>query len=127
MKQVIRTHQAAQPSGTYSQAIKTANFVFLAGQIGLHPETNKLVEGGIEAQLRQTWENVKAVVVAAGGDLQQIVKITVFLQDLAHAPLVNQSMQAHFTEPYPARSMVQVAALPKQALVEIEAILVLGD
>jgi len=126
-KEIIRTDQAPQAIGTYSQAVKAGNAVYLSGQIPLVPETMELVAGAMEAQIRRVFENLKAVARAAGGDLSDVVKLNVFLTDLAHFPLVNQVMAEYFSEPFPARAAVGVAALPKGAEVEMDAVLVLSD
>lgn len=125
-REVIRTDQAPQAIGTYSQAIRAGNTVYLSGQIPLVPATMELVTGDMEAQVRRVFENLKAVAEAAGGGLKDVVKLNVFLTDLAHFPLVNQVMAQYFQEPYPARAAVGVAALPKGAAVEMDAVMVLG-
>ena len=122
---VIRTDQAPQAIGTYSQAIRTGNTVYLAGQIPLVPETMMLVDGDMRAQIRRVFENLAAVAGAAGGSLQDVVKLNVYLTDLGHFPLVNEVMAQYFREPYPARAAVGVAALPKGAAVEMDAIMAL--
>ncbi|TCT23865.1 RidA family protein [Thiobaca trueperi] len=126
-RHVIRTDQAPQAIGTYSQAIRVGNTVYLSGQIPLVPETMELVAGDMEAQIRRVVENLRAVAQAANGGLADIVKLNVFLTDLGHFPLVNQVMSEYFDEPYPARAAIGVAALPKGAGVEMDAIMVLGD
>jgi reactive intermediate/imine deaminase len=123
-KQIISTNQAPAAIGTYSQAVKVGNTVYLSGQIGLDPATMQLVEG-IEAQVRHVFDNLKAVVEAAGGNLSDIAKINIFLTDLANFALVNSIMAEYFTQPYPARAAVGVASLPRGALVEADAIMVL--
>ena len=125
MKLAIQTHQAPTPIGIYSQAIKIENTVYLSGQIPLEPHSGNLITTSIEAQVEQVFKNLSAVAQAAGGHLDKIVKLTIFLTDLADFPVVNSTMAKYFHEPYPARSTVQVAALPKGAAVEVEAILVL--
>ena len=127
LKEIIRTDQAPQAIGTYSQAVKLGNTVYLSGQIPLVPETMELVAGDMEAQIRRVFDNLQAVARAAGGDLSDVVKLNVFLTDLGHFPLVNQVMAAYFAEPFPARAAVGVAALPKAASVEMDAVLVLSD
>ncbi|MCR4346320.1 MAG: RidA family protein [Sulfuricaulis sp.] len=122
---VIKTDKAPQAIGTYSQAIKTGNTVYLAGQIPLVPETMVLVDGDMRAQIRRVFENLVAVAKASGGSLQDVVKLNVYLTDLGHFPLVNEVMAQYFREPYPARAAVGVAALPKGAAVEMDAIMVL--
>jgi len=126
-RSVIHTQQAPQAIGTYSQAVKSGNTVYLSGQIPLVPETMKLVEGDMEAQVRRVFDNLSAVCEAAGGSLAEIIKLNIFLTDLGHFPLVNQVMAEYFREPYPARAAVGVAALPKDAAVEMDAVLVLND
>lgn len=124
LKEAIQTKNAPLPAGTYSQAIKVGNTVYLAGQIPTDPHTNELVTG-TEAQFDQVFKNMAAVAEAAGGKLDQIVKLTVYLLDFGHFPLVNATMAKYFSEPYPARTTIGVATLPKNAIVEIEAIMVL--
>ncbi len=126
-KEIIRTDQAPQAIGTYSQAVKVGRTVYLSGQIPLVPESMELVAGDMEAQIRRVFDNLLAVARAAGGDLSDVVKLNVFLTDLAHFPLVNQVMAEYFVEPFPARAAVGVAALPKGAEVEMDAVLVLSD
>ena len=123
-KEVISTNHAPQAIGTYSQAVKTGNTVYLSGQIPLVPETMEMVKGNIELQIRQVFENLQAVAVAAGGGLEDIVKLNVFLVDLANFPVVNEVMAEYFSEPYPARAAIGVAALPKAAGVEMDAVIV---
>lgn len=125
MKLAIQTKQAPTPIGIYSQAIKIENTVYLSGQIPLEPHSGNLVTTSIEAQVEQVFKNLSAVADAAGGNLNKIVKLTIFLTDLADFPVVNAIMAKYFHEPYPARSTVQVVALPKGVAVEVEAILVL--
>lgn len=122
-KQIIKTPNAPAAIGTYSQATRYAETVYLSGQIALDPQRMVLVDGGIEAQIHQVFKNLTAVCEAAGGNLGQILKLTVFLADMADFPSVNQIMAEYFEEPYPARAAVGVAALPKGALVEMDAIL----
>ena len=126
MRRVIHTANAPAAIGTYSQAIQTGNTVYLSGQIGLEPKSMQLVEG-IEAQIRQVFDNVKAVCEAADGSLADIAKINIFLIDLANFQLVNQIMGEYFAEPYPARAALGVASLPRGALVEMDGVLVLAD
>jgi len=126
-RSVIHTPQAPQAIGTYSQAVRSGNTVYLSGQIPLVPETMEMVEGNTEAQIRRVFDNLSAVCGAAGGSLAAIVKLNIFLTDLGHFPLVNQVMAEYFQEPYPARAAVGVAALPKDASVEMDAVLVLDD
>ncbi|NOU20847.1 MAG: RidA family protein [Methyloglobulus sp.] len=125
-KTIINTELAPQAIGTYSQAVKADQTVYLSGQIPLIPETMQLVEGDISVQIAQVFNNLKAVAEAAGGNLSDIVKLNVFLVDLSHFPIVNEIMGHYFQEPYPARAAVGVAALPKSAQVEMDAIMVLN-
>lgn len=124
-REIISTPHAPQAIGTYSQAVRVGQTVYLSGQIPLVPETMDMVEGDMEAQIRRVFDNLAAVAEAAGGHLQQTVKLNVYLTDLAHFPLVNQVMSSYFTEPYPARAAIGVASLPRGAQVEMDAILVL--
>ena len=126
-RQIISTDQAPRAIGTYSQAVRVGDTVYLSGQIPLVPETMELVEGDMEAQIRRVFENLRAVARAAGGDLGDLVKLNVFLADLGHFPLVNHVMAEYFQEPYPARAAVGVAALPKGAAVEMDAVLLLDS
>ena len=123
VRETIATEHAPQAIGTYSQAVRAGSTVYLSGQIPLDPASMQLVDQDMRAQVRRVLDNLKAVAQAAGGDLDQVVKLTVFLTDLAHFPLVNEVMQEYFTQPYPARAAVGVAALPKDAGVEMEAIM----
>jgi reactive intermediate/imine deaminase len=122
---IITTDQAPQAIGTYSQAVKIGNTVYLSGQIPLEPATMQLLEGDMRSQIVRVFENLKAIATAAGGSLADIVKLTVYLTDLNHFPLVNEVMAAYFKEPYPARAAVGVAQLPKGATVEMDAIMVI--
>ncbi|MFZ2406686.1 MAG: RidA family protein [Methylobacter sp.] len=124
-KQIIETDKAPQAIGTYSQAVRIDRTVYLSGQIPLVPETMTIIEGDISAQITQVFDNLQAVADAAGGDFSDIVKLNVFLTDLAHFPLVNEIMGRYFQPPYPARAAIGVAALPKAADVEMDAIMVL--
>ncbi|MGB5732833.1 MAG: RidA family protein [Thiohalocapsa sp.] len=126
VKQIIHTDQAPQAIGTYSQAVRVGDTVYLSGQIPLVPATMELVDGDMEAQIRRVFDNLQAVARATGGDLSDLVKLNIFLTDLAHFPLVNQVMAEYFSEPYPARAAIGVASLPKGAAVEMDAVLVLG-
>lgn len=126
-KVMIHTEHAPKAIGTYSQAIKINNLVFISGQIPLDPETMVLVSDKIDLQISQMFKNLEAIVKAAGGDLQNIVKLTIYLIDLTHFPLVNEYMEKHFPKPYPARAVIGVSALPKNALIEAEAVLMLGE
>jgi reactive intermediate/imine deaminase len=124
-KEIIQTNKAPQAIGTYSQAVKVDHTVYLSGQIPLVPETMTIIEGDIAAQITRVFDNLKAVAEAAGGDLGDIVKLNVFLTDLSNFPLVNEIMGFYFLEPYPARAAIGVAALPKAAGVEMDAIMCL--
>lgn len=126
-KVVVSTKSAPQAIGTYSQAIKVGNTVYLSGQIPLVPDTGALEAGDMRAQIKRVFDNLRAVAQAAGGDLRDVVKLNVFLTDLSNFPLVNEIMAQYFTEPYPARAAVGVAALPKGVAVEMDAILVIGS
>jgi reactive intermediate/imine deaminase len=119
----IATTNAPQAIGTYSQAIRAGSTVYLSGQIPLDPASGELVSGDMEAQVRRVFENLEAVARAAGGDLSHVVKLTVYLTDLAHFALVNRVMAEYFGQPYPARAAVGVAALPRGAAVEVDGIL----
>ncbi|MDF9393143.1 MULTISPECIES: RidA family protein [Methylococcus] len=127
MRQLIHTDHAPKAIGTYSQAIRVGNTVYLSGQIPLDPATMTLVDDNMEMQIRRVFDNLSAVAEAAGGTLGHIVKLNVFLTDLGHFPLVNEIMANYFSEPYPARAAVGVAALPRGAGVEMDAVLVLPD
>ncbi len=120
---IISTPDAPQAIGPYSQAVKVGNTVWISGQIPLVPETMELVTGGITAQATQVFRNLQAIAQAAGGDLNNAVKINISLTDLAHFGEVNEVMASFFREPYPARACIQVAALPKAVDIEVEAIL----
>ncbi len=122
-KEAIHSDGAPSAIGTYSQAIKSGQFVFLSGQIPLDPATMEIVEGDFETRSRQVFENLKAVAVQAGGDLDHIVKLTIYLTDLDNFATVNSVMADYFQAPYPARAALGVASLPKGADVEAEAIL----
>ncbi|MCL4316427.1 MAG: RidA family protein [Gammaproteobacteria bacterium] len=123
MKHTITTSKAPKAIGTYSQAVRVGDTVYLSGQIPLAPSSMELVQGDMRAQIAQVFDNLKAVVEAAGGTLAHVVKLNVYLTDLAHFPLVNEVMARYFSEPYPARAAVGVAALPKGAQVEMDAIM----
>lgn len=124
-REIIHTDTAPQAIGTYSQAVKVGETVYLSGQIALVPTTMTLVEGDVQAQIRRVFDNLAAVACAAGGALRDTVKLNVFLTDLAHFPQVNAIMSEYFSEPYPARAAIGVASLPKGAAVEMDAVLVL--
>ena len=123
-KTAVSTPNAPGAIGTYSQAVRCGNPVYLSGQIGLDPQSMQLVEG-IDAQIRRVFDNLKAVAEAAGGSLADAVKLTIYLTDLAHFAKVNEVMAAYFNHPYPARAAIGVASLPRAALVEADAILVI--
>ena len=125
-RQVISTDKAPQAIGTYSQAIRTGNTVYLSGQIPLLPESMTIISNDISEQIHQVFKNLTAVATAAGGSLDDVVKLNVFLTDLSHFPTVNEVMAGYFNEPYPARAAIGVAALPKDAAVEMDAVLDLG-
>ena len=122
---IISTPDAPAAVGTYSQAVKVGSTVYVSGQIPLDPATGEIVDGGFEAQVERAFANLEAVVQAAGGRLSQVVKLTLFLTDLGQFGTVNAIMQRHFEAPYPARSTVGVASLPRGAQFEVEAVLVL--
>lgn len=124
-RSAISTERAPCAIGTYSQAVKMGEWVYLSGQIPLVPETMELVPGDMRAQITQVFNNLEAVASAAGGSLADIVKLTVYLVDLGDFPLVNELMSQYFSQPYPARAAVGVASLPKGARVEIDAIMAL--
>ncbi len=124
-KTIIHTDAAPQAIGTYSQAVRTGDTVYLSGQIPLVPATMELVEGDMRAQVERVFANLQAVAEAAGGTLADAVKLNVYLVDLANFPLVNEVMADYFAEPYPARAAIGVAALPKGAAVEMDAVLAL--
>ena len=125
-REIISTDKAPQAIGTYSQAVKVGNTVYLSGQIPLIPETMEMVDGDIEAQIVRVFDNLTAVAKAAGGDLNDIAKLNIFLTDLAHFPLVNEVMARYFSQPYPARAAIGVASLPKDAAVEMDAVMELA-
>ena len=123
---IIQTDRAPQAIGTYSQAVRVGDTVYLSGQIPLDPATKELVGGGIEVEIRRVFENLQAVAEAAGGTLAQAVKVNIYLTDLSCFPKVNEIMAQYFPQPYPARAAVGVAQLPKGARVEAECVLHLG-
>jgi reactive intermediate/imine deaminase len=125
-RQIIHTERAPQAIGTYSQAVRVGDTVYMSGQVPLDPATMQMVAGDIEAQIRRVFENLKAVAEAAGGTLAQAVKVNVYLTDLANFAKVNEVMAQYCAKPYPARAAVGVAQLPRGAQVEIECILHLG-
>ncbi|MEW6562388.1 MAG: RidA family protein [Pseudomonadota bacterium] len=125
-KQIIQTSHAPAAIGTYSQAVRAGNTVYLSGQIGLDPATMQMVEG-IDAQIHQVFRNLRAVAEASGGSLADVVKLNVFLTDLGNFARVNEIMAEYFQQPYPARAAVGVASLPRAALVEADGVLVLEN
>ena len=127
MKQIISTDKAPSAIGTYSQAVRTGNTVYISGQIPLDPASMEVVDGDMDALIRRVFENLKAIAEAAGGSLADVVRLTVFLTDLKHFPLVNEIMAEYVPEPFPARAAVGVASLPKDVPVEMDAILDLSD
>ncbi|MES3039686.1 MAG: RidA family protein [Pseudomonadota bacterium] len=122
-RSIISTANAPAAIGTYSQAVKIGNTIYLSGQIGLDPASMQMVDG-IEAQIVRVFENLKAVCDASGASLNDIVKLNIFLTDLGHFALVNEIMARYFTQPYPARAAIGVAALPRAALVEMDGVVV---
>jgi len=124
-RKTIHTDMAPQAIGTYSQAVRCGDSVYLSGQIPLVPQTMEMVDGGMEAQIRRVFDNLSAVAAAAGGSLADVVKLNIYLIDLGQFALVNQVMAGYFKEPYPARAAVGVAALPRDAQVEMDAVMVL--
>lgn len=124
MRQIIQTATAPEAIGAYSQAVRVGETVYLSGQIPLDPATMNLCSEAIDAQITQVFDNLAAVCSASGGSLNDVVKLTVYLKDLTHTPRVNDAMARYFSEPYPARSVLGVAALPRGARVEIDAIMV---
>ncbi|MGA2862412.1 MAG: RidA family protein [Steroidobacteraceae bacterium] len=125
-RQIIHTPAAPKAIGTYSQAVRVGDTVYMSGQIPLDPASGQLVTGDIEAEIRRVFDNMAAIAQAAGGSLASAVKLSVFLTDLAHFPKVNEVMATYFSEPYPARAAIGVAALPRGARVEVECILSLA-
>ena len=123
-KFIVQTPDAPAAIGTYSQAVRMDNTVYLSGQIGLEPNSMQMVEG-IEAQVHRVFQNLRAVAVAAGGSLDDVVKLNIFLTDLGHFAKVNEIMATYFHQPYPARAAVGVASMPRNALVEADGVLVL--
>jgi reactive intermediate/imine deaminase len=122
-KTIIQTNDAPAAIGTYSQAVKVGDTVYLSGQIGLDPESMQMVQG-IEPQIHRVFQNLRAVTVAAGGSLADVVKLNIFLTDLGHFAKVNEIMAEYFAQPYPARAAVGVASLPRAALVEADGVMV---
>ena len=126
-RKIISTSNAPEAIGTYSQAVAVGSTVFLSGQIALDPQSMQMVQGDIESEIKQVFDNLSAVCVAAGGGLESIVKLNIFLTDLNNFALVNELMAKYFSQPYPARAAVGVAALPKAANVEMDAIMVIAS
>lgn len=127
MKQIIRTHSAPKAIGAYSQAVKAGNTVYISGQIPLDPKTMELVSGDILEQIVQVFENLSEITIAAGGSLDDVVKLTVYLTDINNFSKANDVMAQFFTEPYPARVLFEVSALPRESQVEVDAIMVIND
>jgi len=125
-REIIHTSNAPEAIGTYSQAIKVGDVVYMSGQIPLVPETMTVIEGDFATQVRRVFDNLSAVAVAAGGSLQDVVKLNIYLTDLAHFGTVNEIMAEYFQQPYPSRAAIGVASLPKDVPVEMDAILHLG-
>ena len=124
-KTIIHTDDAPQAIGTYSQAVKVDNTVYISGQIPLDPASMEIVDGGIEAEITLVFDNLQAVATASGGSLADVVKLNIFLTDLGNFPTVNEIMAQYFQQPYPARAAIGVAALPKGVGVEMDAVLVI--
>jgi reactive intermediate/imine deaminase len=122
MKTIISTPDAPQAIGAYSQAVKVGGTVYVSGQIPLDPATGEMVQGPIEQHIRRVFDNLQAIVKEAGGDFSHVAKLNVFLTDLTHFPTLNKVMAEYFSEPYPARAAIQVAALPKGAVVEMDCV-----
>ncbi|GIV14465.1 MAG: RidA family protein [Fimbriimonadales bacterium] len=125
-KQAVYSEDAPAPIGPYSQAVRVGDWLFISGQIPVDPVNNEVVPGGIRAQTKQVLQNLQAILNAEGASLQHVVKTTIYLQDLDDFKAMNEVYATYFTEPYPARATVQVAALPRGVLIEIEAIAYLG-
>ncbi len=123
MKSIISTDQAPSAIGTYSQAVKVNNTVYLSGQIPLIPETMAVIEGGFAEQAEQVFKNLVAVCEAAGGNINDMVKVNIFMTDLANFATVNETMSRYFSQPYPARAAIQVSKLPKDVEIEIDGIM----
>lgn len=127
MRRVISTDGAPSAIGTYSQAVRAGDTLYISGQIPLDPASMEIVAGDMDAKIRRVFDSIKAVTEAAGGSLEQVVRVTIYLTDLNHFPLVNEIMAEYFSEPYPARAAVGVAALPKGVPVEMDAIVDLAS
>lgn len=126
MKTQIETSNAPAAIGTYSQAIQAGNTVYISGQIPLNPKTMKLMVADFPQQVKQVFENLKAIAIAAGGDLSCIVKLTIYLQDMNQFSVVNETMEKYFEKPYPARATIEISRLPKDVGVEMDAVMVVG-
>ena len=126
VRQIIETAHAPQAIGTYSQAVRVGDTVYVSGQMPIDPATGQLVAGNVEAEIRRVFENIKVISHAAGGSLASVAKLTVYLTDLAHSGKVNEVMAQYFSPPYPARAAVGVAQLARGAQIEVECILVVG-
>jgi len=126
-KESIYTKRAPNPIGTYSQAIKIGNTVYISGQIPIDPKTGEIIEGNFDDQVNQSLSNVNEIVKAAGGNIDDIVKVSVYLSDINNFASLNEAMKAVFHLPYPARSVVEIKSLPKNAMIEVEAVMQLGD
>ncbi len=124
--EIVKTDRAPKAIGTYSQAVRAGDSLYVSGQIPLDPASGELVGGDMEAQIRRVFENLGAIIEAAGASFAQVVKLTVYLTDLRHFALVNQIMPQYFREPYPARAAIGVASLPRGAQVEMECVVYLG-
>lgn len=122
-KEIIFTDKAPKAIGTYSQAVKVNNTVYISGQIPLVPDTMEVLEGSVEEQVHQVFKNLQAIIEAAGGSFENVVKLNIFLTDLSNFPTVNQVMSQYFSEPYPARAAIGVKELPKDVPVEMDAVL----
>lgn len=123
MRKAIQTDLAPAPVGSYSQAVLAGNTIYLAGQIALDPRTSQMIQNDLRAEAVQVFENIKAIAESAGGNMSQIVKLTVYLMDLASITVINDVIPLYFSQPYPARTSIQVAGLPKSANIEIDAIM----
>ncbi|HLD84163.1 MAG TPA: RidA family protein [Coxiellaceae bacterium] len=124
---IIHTSHAPEAIGTYSQAVCAGNLVYISGQIPLDPKTMTLISGDFAAQATQAFDNLKAVATAAGATLANVVKLQIYLRDMNKFSIVNEVMSSYFKKPYPARAVVEVSRLPKDALIEVDAVLYLGD
>jgi reactive intermediate/imine deaminase len=125
-RQIIKTDAAPKAIGTYSQAVRAGDTLYISGQVPFDPASGELLSGDMEGQIRRVFDNLKAIVEAAGGDFSHVVKLNVYLVDLKHFALVNQVMAQYFREPYPARAAVGVASLPRGAQLEMECVAYLG-